>query len=73
MRVQELPLALERLVEATEGRAAVAGDEGGGAQSAALVGTMLIEGQPHQRLDAGEEDAAFLQCVLGLQGEALRR
>ena len=73
MRVQELPLALERLVEAAEGRAAVAGDEGSGAQSAALVGTMLIEGQPHQRLDAGEEDAAFLQCVLGLQGEALRR
>jgi hypothetical protein len=33
------------------------------------VGATLLERQAHQRLDAGEVDAAALLCVLGLERE----
>src|SRR4030095_15581805 len=56
-------------VEAAEGRAAIAGDERGGVQPAALVGSVLVEGQADQRLDAGQEDEALFLTVLGVQGE----
>ena len=45
-------MALERLVEPAERRAAIAGDEGRGAQAAPRVGAVLVERQAHQRLDA---------------------
>ena len=66
---EELAVALERLVEAAERRAAIAGDEGGGAKAATTVRAVLIEGKPHQRLDAGEEDEAVFLRVLGVQRE----
>jgi hypothetical protein len=62
-------VALERLVEAAQRRPAIAGDEGGGAQAAPPVRPVLVEGETHERLDAGEEDEAFLLRVLGIQRE----
>ena len=59
----ELALALELLVETAERRALVAGHEGARVQSEAAVGPVLVERQPDQGLDAGEQDAALLQDV----------
>jgi hypothetical protein len=66
---EELAVALERQVEPAEGRAAIAGDEGGGAQAATAIGAMLLEGEADQRLDAGQEDDALFLRVLGIQRE----
>src|SRR4029450_4400667 len=62
-------MALEGETEPAERRAAVAGDERGSVEPAALVGPVLIEGQAHQRLDARNEDLPLFQPILGGQGE----
>jgi hypothetical protein len=64
--------APQRLVEAAERRAAVAGDEARGVQAGALVALALQHHQADQRLRAGEEDAALLQGVLVVEGGALK-
>ena len=60
---------LERLVEPAERRAAVARDERRRLEASPDVGAMLIEGEPDQRLDAGQVDASALLGVLGLERE----
>ena len=57
--VGEVLLGLpQRLVEAAERRAAIAGDEAGGVEPGGEVALALQHGQADQRLDAGQEDAA---------------
>ena len=46
------------LVVATERRAAIAGDESRGVETGGAVAADLRHRQPHQRLDAGQEDMA---------------
>ena len=69
---QQLAVALERLIEAAERRAAIARDERRGVETSPAVGAMLVEREPDQRLDAGEIDAALLLRVLGIQRETRR-
>ena len=64
VRGEVLLRAPQRLVEAAQRRAAVAGDEAGGVQARAQVALALQQQQPDQRLRAGEEDAAALERVL---------
>ena len=60
--------APQRLVEAAERRAAIAGNEAGGVEPGALVALALQHQQADQRLRAGEEDAAALERVLVVEG-----
>src|SRR5262249_58384369 len=66
---EQIRVALEREIEPAERRAAVAGDQGRGVEPAALIGAVLVERQPHQRLNAREEDLTFLLAVFGVQSE----
>jgi hypothetical protein len=65
-------VALQREIEAAQRRAAVARDQGGGAEAAAAIGAVLVERQSHQRLDARQEDDAVLLPVLCLEREIVR-
>jgi hypothetical protein len=58
----------QRLVEAAERRAAVAGDVAGRVEAGGLVALALHHGQPHQGLGAREVDPAGLQYVFVVQG-----
>ena len=49
------------LTQRADGRALVAGHEGGGVQAVAAVDAQLVDGQPGDGLDAGQEDPAVLQ------------
>ncbi len=60
---------LERLVEPAEGRAPVARDERRRLEAAPDIGAMLIQGEPDQRLDAGQVHPSALLGVLGLERE----
>src|SRR5262252_10890386 len=71
MRLEQGALALQSLVEAAQGRATVARDEGGGTEPASLISAVLVERQTDQSLDAGEIDAARLLRVFRVQREAL--
>ena len=66
----QLAVALHRLIEAAEGRSPVAGDQGRRVEAPAPVGAVLVQRQANERLDAGQEDAARLETVLRLEGEA---
>ena len=55
--------ALELLVEAAERRAAIAGDVARGVEPGAAVALVLHQAEAHQRLVAGDEDAALGQVV----------
>src|SRR5262249_57497810 len=68
---QELGITLQGQVEAAERGAAVTRDQRRGADAPPGVGAMLIEGQPNQRLDAGQEDRALFQTILGVEREGL--
>ncbi len=54
-------------VEAAQRRAAVAGDEAGGVRAGRAVAHLLHQRQAHQRLHAGQVDAAFSARVLVLE------
>src|SRR5207244_5927030 len=61
---QEVRIALQGQVEPAEGRAAVSGNQRRRIEPAAAVGAVLVEGQPDERLDAGEEEGpAFLTLL----------
>jgi hypothetical protein len=60
---QQGGIALERLIETTQWRAPVAGNQGGGVQAPTAVSPMLIERQPHQRLDARQKNLAAFELV----------
>ena len=62
----------QRQVVAAEGRAGVAGDEGPGPEAGGPVAPGLVEGEAHQGLHAGEEDAARLELVAVVQGRGAR-
>src|SRR5437867_669498 len=65
-------VALERQVEAAEGRAAVAGDQRRGVEAAPPVRAVLVERQPDEGLDARKEDPALFAAILRVQrGQAL--
>ncbi len=70
--VAERAVARQLLVEAAERRALVAGDEGAGVQAAAAIGAVLVEQQAHERLDAGEQDAALVELVAILERDLPR-
>ena len=68
LRVQ-IFLRLHRgLVDAAQGRAAIAGHETGGVEAGARVADALLHRQPDQRLRAGQEGAAAFERVLVIQG-----
>src|SRR5439155_1681454 len=52
-----------------ERRAAIARDQRRRPHAAALVGAVLVERQPDEGLDAGQEDRAVFQPVLGVERE----
>src|SRR5262249_53246225 len=56
--------APQRLIEAAERRAAIAGDEAGRVEPSAQVALALQHHEADQRLRAGEEDPAALEGVL---------
>ena len=62
--VEELRVAPKLLVEAAQGRALVAGDHRAGGEPAPAIGAVLIEHQPYEALDPGEEYSAVLQEIL---------
>jgi hypothetical protein len=62
--LEVLGRAPQRLVEAAERRAAVAGDEAGGVQAGARVAQALQHHQADQRLRAGQKDPAGVEGVL---------
>ncbi len=62
-----LALALELAVEAAEGGALVAGHERARLQSAARIGAVLVERDPDESLDPGQEDPAVFELVAVLQ------
>ena len=65
--------ALELVVEPAQRRAAIAGDVARGVQPGAAVALVLHHRQPHQRLIAGDEHAAFGQIVLVVERDVIER
>ena len=61
----------QRLVEAAERRAAIAGDVAGGVEAGGQVPLALHHGQPHQRLRAGQVDPPAFEHVFVVQGYRL--
>ena len=66
-------LRAELLVEAAERRALVAGDHRAGHEAAAAVGAVLVEREPDEALEAGEEDASLLEDVLVVERDVAER
>jgi hypothetical protein len=56
--------APQRLIERTERRAAVAGNEAGGVQARKVIALTLQDQQANERLCAGQVDAAGIERVL---------
>ena len=71
--VEQLAVARQLLVEPAQRRALVARDHRAGGQAAAAVGAVLVEHQAHERLHAGEEDAALLEHVLVVEADLAPR
>ena len=67
--VEQAAMADQLAVEAAQGRALVAGHEGGRAFGRPAVDTHLVHGDSHQRLHPGEEERASLLTVFGVQIE----
>src|SRR5204863_793777 len=66
---EQLRVALEGQVETAERRATIPRDQRRRAHATSRVRAVLIERQPDERLDAGQEDGALFQAVLGLERE----
>ena len=71
MSPQRFSCFLQFHVEATERRAAVAGNESRGVEPAASIELALRKGQAHQRLPSGDQRAAILQPVLVIERNEL--
>src|SRR5262249_27547328 len=65
--------AQELLIERAEWRAAIAGDVTRRVEAGAAVALLLHEAQPHQRLEAGDEDPAFAQVVFVVERDGFER
>src|ERR1700752_2794530 len=61
--------AVGLLIEATERRAAVAGDESRGPQPGQVVESAPIQQDADQRLHAGDENATILEQIFVVQGD----
>ena len=61
--------APQGVVEATNGRAAVAGNKARGVESRGKIAGALEHGQAHQRLGTGHEDAPGVERVLVVQAD----
>ena len=64
VRVEMGPRPLQLLVVGAQRRAAIAGDEARRVQPGGQIALALHQRQPHQRLDAGDEDPPFADRVL---------
>src|SRR2546426_7750622 len=63
--LEQVRQTLQGQVKAAEWRAAIAGDKGGCPQASTSIRTMLVHGQPHQRLDTAEVDLTlFLKIFI---------
>ena len=71
--VEKAPGGGQLLVEAAERRAAIAGDVARGVVAGREVALALQHRQPHQRLDAGQEDPAPLLGVLVVEADLGKR
>jgi hypothetical protein len=71
--LEELARGPQRLVEAAERAAAVAGDEAAGVEPREPVALLLQDQKAHQRLDAGQVDAAALERVLVVERDVAQR
>ncbi len=67
--IEELAETAERLVEAAERRAAVAGYVAGGIEAVRGVGGMLHHGQPDDRLAAGHIDLRLRKIVFVVEAD----
>ena len=63
MRLEQVRQTFQGQVKTAEWRAAIARNKGSRAQSSALIGAMLVYGQPDERLDAAEVDLTFFLKV----------
>ena len=70
---EELFRAPQRLVEAAQGRTPIAGDKTRGVEAGGLVALALQDQQPHQRLHAGQVDAAGFERVLVIEADVAQR
>ena len=70
---EERPGAQELLVEPAERRAAIAGDIARGIEAGAAVALLLHQAQPHQRLEAGDEDPALAEVVFVVELDVAQR
>ena len=71
--VEQGPVALDGEVDGAQRRALVPGDEGGGAQAPGRVGSVLIDGQAHYRLDPGQQHPSPFQRELLIEIEVLHQ
>jgi hypothetical protein len=67
--VEHLFGRVKGLVEAADGRTAIAGDIAGGVESRAAVHLFLHQHQPHDRLRARDENPGFRQIVFVGEGD----
>lgn len=65
--IEERADALEGNIEAPEGRAAIAADQGGRAQAGDPIPPMLVEREAHQRLNPRHHDVAVEGEILVLE------
>ena len=63
----------ELLVEGAERGAAVSGDVAGGVEPGVAVALLLHHAQPHDRLEAGDEDPALGEIVLVVERDVIER
>jgi hypothetical protein len=67
--VEQIAVARQLDVEPAERRALVARDQRAGGEPATQVGAMLVEHETHERLHAGDQDAALLEHVLVVEAD----
>jgi hypothetical protein len=67
--LEQLAVARELEIEPAERRALVAGDHRAGGEAAPPVGAVLVEQEPHERLHAGDQDAALFEHVFVVEAD----
>ena len=67
--VEEVRVARQLLVEAAQRRALITGDHRAGGQAAGPIGPVLVEHEAYEALDPGQQDPAFPEQVLVVEGD----
>ena len=70
---QKLRGCPQLLIEPAQRRPAIAGDETGGVESGGAVARLLQQGEAHQRLGAGHDDAAGAGGIFIVQSNIAQR